>query len=121
MNKAGDPSILLLITFLASETATPSFTNAAACFRFSGVIRFNVPSSSFFPQRSQLESVTIMFSMSSLTNFRFVICRDGSSSAIVAQVTIRTDPKIRTVTEIDCLIFTSGLLKGDCRKVTVEK
>jgi hypothetical protein len=40
----------------ASDTDTPSRTSAAACRRFSGVIRFNAPISSAAPQRPQFES-----------------------------------------------------------------
>src|SRR5262245_26394098 len=42
--------------FEASDTAKPSFTRAAACFRFAGVIRLSAPISSFGPQRPQFES-----------------------------------------------------------------
>src|SRR4030095_1852280 len=42
--------------FEASDTVTPSLTNAAAALRLLGVIRFNVPSSSSSPHRPQYES-----------------------------------------------------------------
>src|SRR6202158_752105 len=38
------------------DTANPSFTSAAACLRFAGVMRLRVPISSFGPQRPQFES-----------------------------------------------------------------
>src|SRR5678816_431312 len=57
--------------FDASETATPSFTSAAACGRFAGVIKLSVPSSSSLPQRPQLESSVCHRSYSTLvTNGR---------------------------------------------------
>ena len=40
----------------ASETEMPSRTSAAACLRFSGVIRFSVPRSSSAPHRPQFVS-----------------------------------------------------------------
>src|SRR5512145_493666 len=52
--------------FEASDTATPSFTSAAACARFAGVIRLSVPSSSSLPQRPQLESSVCHRSYSTL-------------------------------------------------------
>ena len=38
-----------------SDTDTPSFTSAAACLRFAGVIRLSAPISSSLPQRPQFE------------------------------------------------------------------
>src|SRR5215475_8819630 len=42
--------------FVDSDTGTPSFTNASAALRFSGVIRLSVPSSSSFPKRPQFDN-----------------------------------------------------------------
>ena len=53
--------------FDASDTATPSFTSAAACARFAGVTRLSVPSSSSLPQRPQLESSVCQRSYSALS------------------------------------------------------
>jgi len=50
----------------ARDTVTPSFTSAAACFRFAGVIRLRVPSSSSFPHRPQFESSVCHRSYSAL-------------------------------------------------------
>src|SRR5688572_20004024 len=52
--------------FDASDTATPSFTSAAACALFAGVTRLSVPSSSSLPQRPQLESSVCHRSYSAL-------------------------------------------------------
>src|SRR5436190_10163945 len=66
-----DSAIAALLTLCASETVTPSLIRAAACLRFSGVIRFNVPSSSAAPQRPQLESDFIIPSQSDLETLGF--------------------------------------------------
>ena len=57
-----------------SETETPSFTSAAACRRFSGVIRFSVPSSSFGPHRPQFDSLRLPAPYSALVTCG---CADG--------------------------------------------
>src|SRR4029079_11479584 len=49
-----------------SETGIPSFTSAAACRRFCGVIRFSVPSSSSGPHRPQFDSSVCQRSYSAL-------------------------------------------------------
>ena len=42
----------------AQDTETPSLTSEAACFLFSSVTKFTVPSWSSGPQRPQLEQVS---------------------------------------------------------------
>src|SRR5881397_2616241 len=44
------------MTSWARDIVTPSFASASACLRLAGVIRLAAPSSSFSPQRPQLES-----------------------------------------------------------------
>src|SRR5712671_1437505 len=57
--------------FVDSDTGTPSFTNANAAFRFSGVTRLSVPSSSSLPQRPQFDnSVCQALNCASLTRGR---------------------------------------------------
>src|SRR2546429_2024774 len=52
--------IALVAIGRAQLTGTPSRTSAAARFRFSGVMRLIVPSSSSFPQRPQLLRLAII-------------------------------------------------------------
>src|SRR2546425_820126 len=56
--------IALVAIGRAQLTGTPSFTSAAARFRFSGVMRLIVPSSSSFPQRPQLLRLEIILTTS---------------------------------------------------------
>src|SRR3989442_1360708 len=56
--------IALVAIGRAQLTGTPSFTSAAARFRFSGVMRLIVPSSSSCPQRPQLLRLEIILTTS---------------------------------------------------------
>src|SRR5439155_1570554 len=56
--------IALVAIDRAQLTGTPSFTSAAARFRFSGVMRLIVPSSSSLPQRPQLLRLEIILTTS---------------------------------------------------------
>src|SRR3989440_40425 len=60
----------------AQLTGTPSRTSAAARFRFSGVMRLIVPSSSSFPQRPQLLRLEIIL----ITSLSVRVVATGSSS-----------------------------------------
>src|SRR5882757_5609435 len=51
----GLSTALTVSASLASDTENPSFTRAAASFRFAGVIRLRAPIWSSLPQRPQLE------------------------------------------------------------------
>src|SRR4030095_14671439 len=80
--------------FDASDTATPSFTRAAACARFAGVTRLSVPSSSSLPQRPQLDSSVCQRSYSDfVTRGRDDDCPDGSVCDM------RPTPQTTTISE----------------------
>ena len=69
LNGVGLSASFSLSRVWASDTEMPSFTNAAAALRTAGVIRLNVPISSSFPHRPQLEMSFIIWTTSSRVGF----------------------------------------------------
>src|ERR1700682_6026701 len=73
----------------AIETASPSFTSAAACFRLAGVMKFAAPSSSSLPQRPQFDSSFVARMKSSSVVIVFRVC---ISAVPTSQPAITTNP-----------------------------